>query len=70
MIKKNLELFQNLNRKFTLAAMYSASSGESSCNFWAISLNDIRAYDKLIILIPVLITLCRNLIINDQVFSC
>ena len=54
----------------TLATMYSASSGESTCSFWATSLKEIFAYDMLIILIPVLITLCRKRMINDQVFSC
>lgn len=54
----------------TLATMYSASSGESTCSFWATSLKEIFAYDMLIILIPVLITLCRKRMINDHVFSC
>lgn len=45
----------------TFATMYSASSGESKCNFLQMSRKDMREYDKQIIRTPVLITLCRRL---------
>lgn len=48
----------------TLATINSASSGLSNWSFCAMSVREIREYDKLIIRTPALITLCRNLIIN------
>lgn len=49
--------------------MNSASTAESSCNLVAMASSEILEYDKLIILTPVLMTLCLNLMIKVQVFS-
>ena len=57
------------NQKNTFATMYSASSGLSNVSFWAISTKEILEYDKLIILTPVLITLCLSRIISVYVSS-
>ena len=46
----------------TLLTMNSASSALSSSNFFAISANDILEYERLIILTPVFMTLCRSLV--------
>ena len=48
-------------RDVTLATINSASTAESNCSFWAILSSEIFEYDKLIILTPVLMTLCLNL---------
>ena len=59
-IRKKVDIKCNISAPPTFATMNSASSGLSSNSLRAISASEIRAYDKLIMRTPVLMTLCRR----------